>query len=120
MSWALWRQGGEADDVGQEDGDAVERFRLRNLPFLHLKQNQTRQKVGQKFLSFLLFQTVNFNAVVVHFGKSKKNNFFYFFFVEMETVFDLTYFTQITMSKRQEDCWNTFESLFEEQNDKFK
>jgi len=37
MSWALWRQGGEADDVGQEDGDAVERFRLRNLPFLHLK-----------------------------------------------------------------------------------
>jgi hypothetical protein len=43
MAGALGGQGGEADDVAEEDGDAFKVFRLRNLTSFHLTQNLTRQ-----------------------------------------------------------------------------
>ena len=43
MAGALGGQGGEADDVTEEDGDAVEVLRLGNLTSFHLTQNLTRQ-----------------------------------------------------------------------------
>ena len=71
MRGALRGQGGEADDVAEEDGDAVEGLGLRNLTPFHLSQDLPRQKIRQKFLSFLLFLTVNFNPFVVHLGEPK-------------------------------------------------
>ena len=43
MRRALGREGRESDDVAEEDGDAVERLRLRHLTTFHLTQNLTRK-----------------------------------------------------------------------------
>ena len=102
MSRALGRQGREADDVGQEDGDAVERLRLRNLTFLHLTQNLTRQKIGQKFLRFLLFLSINFNAVVVHLGKSANTN--ETIFTSFENIFVQKYICNVEHNQRNISC----------------
>ncbi len=54
MRGTLRGQVGEADDVAEEDGDAVEGLGLRNLTTFHLSQDLTRQKISQKFFRFLL------------------------------------------------------------------
>jgi hypothetical protein len=72
MRSALGGQGGEADDIAEEDGDAVECLGLRNLTSFHLSQDLTRQKIRQKFFRFLLFLTVNFNSFVIHLGEPEQ------------------------------------------------
>ncbi len=74
MRGALRGQGSEADDVAEEDGDAVEGLRLRNLSSFHLSQDLPRQKISQKFFRFLLLLTVNFNSLVVHFREPANQN----------------------------------------------
>ena len=66
---ALGGQRGEADDVAQEDGDAGEVFRLRNLAPFHLPQDLSRQQIGQELLRLLLFLTVDVHPLVVHLGE---------------------------------------------------
>lgn len=66
MSSALRGQGGESDDVAEEDGNAVVVFRLRYLSPFHLPQDLSRQQIRQKLLRLLLLLAVDVHPLVVH------------------------------------------------------
>ena len=74
MRRALGREGRKSDDVAEEDGDAVERLRLRHLTTFHLTQNLTRKQIGQQLFRLLLLLAVGLHSLVVHRREPSREN----------------------------------------------